>query len=62
MVCLQADISCLALRARSRVSRVRFCIALAPLIRLFCRLVFNLQREVWNEHVCIRVEYAMERV
>ena len=38
MVCLQADISCLALRARSRVSRAPSCIALAPHIRLFCRL------------------------
>ena len=43
MVRLQADISCLALRARSRVSRARSCIALAPLIRLFCRL-----RPSWN--------------
>ena len=40
MVCLQADISCLALRVRARASRARSCIALAPLIRLFCRLMF----------------------
>ena len=33
--------SCLALHARSRVSRARSCIALAPLIRLFCRLAFS---------------------
>ena len=36
MVCLQADILCLALR-------VRACIALAPLIRLFCRLNYHRQ-------------------
>ena len=38
MVCLQADISGLALRVRARASRARSYIALAPLIRLFCRL------------------------
>ena len=50
MVCLQADISCLALRARSRVSRAPSCIALAPLIRLFCRLMPLVELSVF----CIR--------
>ena len=35
---LKADNSGLALRARSRASRALSCIALTPLIRLFCRL------------------------
>ena len=35
---LHGDYSGLALRARSRASRARSCIALAPLIRLFCML------------------------
>ena len=42
MVCLQADISGLALRVRARASRARSYIALAPFIRLFCRLLSTL--------------------
>ena len=49
MVWLQADDSGLALRARSRASRALSCIALAPLIRLFCRLEYaNVQMLWWK--------------
>ena len=41
------------------------CFCLFSLSLLFASLklrVFNLQREVWNERVCMRVECAMECV
>ena len=44
------DNSGLALRARSRASRACSCITLAPLIRLFCRLINKCFLSVGHVH------------